>query len=195
MGLAYSRIFERIGDAKIVVTGPPHVGKKTLFSRLNVGESEALFEEPRSQDVARGFAIRHTVGRPMYSFDLDRRSWAKYAPEMRKHYGDADGIIFLVDSTSDREDLMDTRDLLHRLLKDPLVADSVILVLANKQDVPGALSVSSLTRALSLEAFNQMIWRVVPTSCVNEEGVYEGLDWLSRTLVKKAEIAQMPLGG
>ena len=63
------------------------------------------------------------------------------------------------------------------------------MILVNKQDLPDALSVTSVTRVLELDQYNELIWRVVGTSTASEQGVYEALDWLSRTIVKKADLA------
>mmetsp|Transcript_26416 Transcript_26416/g.66666 ORF Transcript_26416/g.66666 Transcript_26416/m.66666 type:complete len:202 (+) Transcript_26416:74-679(+) len=188
MGLAYSTVFDRLPQgAKLVVTGPENAGKKTIVGRFRLGDGRGVVR------MSDGFSINQLSVKPasssrLFHFDLTRKTWAKYAAEMRKYYGEAEGVVFVVDS-SDRESLLDARDLLHRMLKDPMLHDSVILVLANKSDAEGALNVGSVTRLLELEQFNQLIWRVVGTSGLSEQGLYEAMDWLSRTLVKKQELA------
>ncbi|CAD7942698.1 unnamed protein product [Amoebophrya sp. A120] len=206
MGLAYSSIFQRLPPgARVVVMGPQNAGKKTLVGRLKLQEEKIVVRMPDAFSI-RAFRTPPTtvtgsgradgVGdgpRPaeatpsVLCLDLTRKIWAKYAADLRKYYSQAECLIFVVDS-SDRDSLLDAKDLLRRLLKDPSVTDSVILVLANKQDVDGALSVGSVTRLLDLEQFNSLIWRVISTSALSEQGVYEALDWMSRTIVKKAEL-------
>eukprot|EP00392_Amoebophrya_sp_AT5.2_P004978 g4987.t1 len=176
--------------AKLVVTGPENAGKKTIVGRFRLGDGRGVkFRQkwvlhPSNEQLS----VKPASSSRLFHFDLTRKTWAKYAAEMRKYYGEAEGVVFVVDS-SDRESLLDARDLLHRMLKDPMLHDSVILVLANKSDAEGALNVGSVTRLLELEQFNQLIWRVVGTSGLSEQGLYEAMDWLSRTLVKKQELA------
>ena len=53
-----------------------------------------------------------------------------------------------------------------------------ILILANKQDLPTAMSASEVVKELSLEALEGRKWRV-QGACANTcEGVYDGLDWI-----------------
>uniref|UniRef100_A0A671MRI8 ADP-ribosylation factor-like protein 13B n=1 Tax=Sinocyclocheilus anshuiensis TaxID=1608454 RepID=A0A671MRI8_9TELE len=76
------------------------------------------------------------------------------APEVRgswrEHYGEAHGIIFVVDS-SDRQQMKKVKEALVDLLKHPRVAGKPLLVLANKQDKINALLGNELIEILSLE--------------------------------------------
>lgn len=56
-----------------------------------------------------------------------------------------------------------------------------LLVVANKQDLPGALSVPQLSEGLDLRRHDRP-WHVQPTCAITSEGVYEALDWLAREL-------------
>lgn len=61
------------------------------------------------------------------------------------------------------------------------VAGVPLLVVANKQDLPGALSVPQLSEGLDLRRHDRP-WHVQPTCAITSEGVYEALDWLAREL-------------
>uniref|UniRef100_A0A3B3DAN2 ADP-ribosylation factor 5 n=1 Tax=Oryzias melastigma TaxID=30732 RepID=A0A3B3DAN2_ORYME len=69
------------------------------------------------------------------------------------------------------------------LLEDEL-KDAVLLVFANKQDLPNALSVSELADKLGLQALRNKTWHIEATCATQGTGLYEGLDWLSRELSK-----------
>lgn len=58
-----------------------------------------------------------------------------------------------------------------------------LLVIANKQDLPGALSVQQVSEGLDLRQHNRP-WHVQPTCAITSEGVYEALDWLAREVAK-----------
>jgi signal recognition particle receptor subunit beta len=59
-----------------------------------------------------------------------------------------------------------------------------VLVFANKQDLPNALSVSELTAQLGLYNIKSKPWYVQSCIASRGEGIYEGLEWLSTQLKK-----------
>ena len=112
-------------------------------------------------------------------------------PLWRHYYQNTDGIIFVVDS-NDRERIDETRGYednakgeLHRLLAEDELTNSVLLVLANKQDLPNALDIKQVTDKLCLNQLRNRTWYIQSSCATTGDGLYEGLDWLSRTLNKK----------
>ena len=77
------------------------------------------------------------------------------------------------------------RDQLHSMLADDLLKNSVLLVLANKQDLPNAMSVDEISQRLKLNTLRNREWYVQGSCAHTGDGLYEGLDWLSKTLKKK----------
>uniref|UniRef100_H2ZKP5 ADP-ribosylation factor-like protein 13B n=1 Tax=Ciona savignyi TaxID=51511 RepID=H2ZKP5_CIOSA len=68
-----------------------------------------------------------------------------------KHYmAEAHGVIFVVDA-SDEERMEEGREELALVLQHPFIAGKPILLLANKQDVDGAMNEASVCDALQLE--------------------------------------------
>jgi ADP-ribosylation factor-like protein 1 len=53
-----------------------------------------------------------------------------------------------------------------------------LLVLANKQDLPGAIGEAEVSQALGLQAIRDRQWQIFKSSVVTNVGVAEGLDWL-----------------
>lgn len=70
------------------------------------------------------------------------------------------------------------------LLEDEL-RDAVLLVFANKQDLPNAMTVAELTDKLGLNQLRNRTWYIQSTCATQGQGLYEGLDWLSNELSKK----------
>uniref|UniRef100_A0A3Q3D847 ADP ribosylation factor 5 n=1 Tax=Hippocampus comes TaxID=109280 RepID=A0A3Q3D847_HIPCM len=62
--------------------------------------------------------------------------------------------------------------------------DAVLLVFANKQDLPNAMAASELTKKLGLNDMRSRTWYVQATCATQGTGLYEGLDWLSNELAK-----------
>ena len=82
--------------------------------------------------------------------------------------------MFVVDS-SDRSRLSEARDELHAVLRDPDMRGVPVVVLANKQDLPGAVSTAELIDALNIRTLVDHQWYVQATCATNGEGLYEGL--------------------
>lgn len=64
------------------------------------------------------------------------------------------------------------------ILREDSLRDSTVLVLANKQDMPNAMSVHEITQKLGLHEQRARQWHVQPTCATTGEGLYEGLSWL-----------------
>ncbi|KAM7470460.1 hypothetical protein LguiA_008643 [Lonicera macranthoides] len=67
--------------------------------------------------------------------------------------------------------------------------DLMLLVFANKQDLPDAMRVSEVADRLGLHLIHQPRWYIQGTSATIGQGLYEGLDWLSSNIPSKAAVA------
>ena len=63
--------------------------------------------------------------------------------------------------------------------------DAVLLVLANKQDLPNAMNANEIAEKLGLHSVRQRDWYIQATCATSGDGLYEGLEWLSKSLEKK----------
>ena len=80
---------------------------------------------------------------------------------------------------------LSARDELHRMLNEDELRDSVLLVFANKQDLPNAMSAAAMTDKLGLHGLRHRQWYIQACCATTGDGLYEGLDWLSATLQKR----------
>ena len=93
-------------------------------------------------------------------------------------------VVFVVDS-NDRDRMPEARDMLSQMLNHPEMApDVILLVLANKQDLPKALSVAEICETIGLHSLRDRQWFIQATCATSGDGLYEGLDWLSNALRK-----------
>lgn len=69
------------------------------------------------------------------------------------------GIIFVVDS-NDRERISEAREELQRMLNEDELRDALLLVFANKQDLPNAMNAAEITDKLGLHSLRQRQWCV-----------------------------------
>merc|ERR1712182_45838 len=108
----------------------------------------------------------------------------KIRPLWRHYYQNTQGLIFVVDS-NDRDRIDDAKEELHRMLNEDELRDAVVLVFANKQDLPQAMPAAEVTDKLGLQQMRNRNWYIQSTCATTGDGLYEGLDWLSRTLSGK----------
>ena len=129
-----------------------------------------------------------TVGLNIGQLEIDSRKRLKFwdlggQTELQslweKYYDEAHAIIFVVDST-DRERIDAVREALETVLINDKVEGLPILMLANKQDMPDALSVSDIQAIFNkiAELLSARDSKVLPISALEGTGVKEALDWL-----------------
>ncbi len=90
----------------------------------------------------------------------------------------------MVDS-NDRERVTEAAEELGKMLNEDELRDASLLVFANKQDLPNAMSVAEITDKLGLHSLRTRKWYIQSTCAVSGDGLYEGLDWLSSILSGK----------
>ena len=83
----------------------------------------------------------------------------KIRPLWRHYYSGTQGLIFVVDC-ADRDRIDEARQELHRIINDREMRDTIILIFANKQDLPDCkLSVDEGTSiTISFMALQYLHW-------------------------------------
>jgi GTPase SAR1 family protein len=113
----------------------------------------------------------------------------------RHYYNGTQGLIFVVDSSGergssclflfltfallDRDRIDEARDELHKALGEVELEKVKVLVLANKQDLPQAMTVAEVSDKLQLKEIKDKAWYIQSCSAVSGDGLSEGLDWLA----------------
>lgn len=108
----------------------------------------------------------------------------KIRPLWRHYYDNTQGIIFVIDS-NDRERIEAARLEMNRMLNEDQLRDSVLLIMANKQDLPHAMGAAEMAEKLGLHSMRHREWFIQSCCATNGQGLYEGLDWLAATLQKR----------
>ncbi|CAK58691.1 unnamed protein product (macronuclear) [Paramecium tetraurelia] len=173
MGLSFSKLFEQwFGkkEMRILMLGLDAAGKTTILYKLKLGEVV-------SSVPTIGFNVE-TVEYKNIKFTVvgcRRLLW-------RHYYQNTQGLIFVVDS-SDKERVDVAREELMRMLGEDELRDAVLLVFANKQDM-GVMTVPEITEKLGLHTLRRE-WYIQGTCALTGDGLYDGLDWLAKTVGKK----------
>jgi len=181
MGLTISSLFNRLfgkRQMRILMVGLDAAGKTTILYKLKLGEIVTTIPTI-------GFNVE-TVEYKNISFTVwDVGGQDKIRPLWRHYFQNTQGLIFVVDS-NDRERIAEAQDELAKMLQEDELRDAVLLVFANKQDLPNAMSAGELTEKLGLQNLRNRRWYIQATCAVQGDGLYEGLDWLSNELAKSS---------
>lgn len=168
MGLLSSKN-PKAKQAQILLLGLDSAGKSTLLYKLKL-----------SKDI---------VTIPTVGFNVETLEWEKRLSltvwdvggqtRMRSvwdHYCEhTDGLVYVVDST-DRQRLEDSRREFEHILKNEHMKNVPVVLLANKQDVPGALTAEDITRMFKVKKLCcNRNWYVQPCCAINGDGLTEGL--------------------
>ncbi|XP_013874615.1 ADP-ribosylation factor 2 [Austrofundulus limnaeus] len=179
MGVIISQLFSRFTSktpVRILMVGLDAAGKTTLLYRLKLAEVVTTIPTI-------GFNVE-TVDYKNISFTVwDVGGQTIIRPLWRHYYTNTQGLIFVVDS-NDPERIKDAADELHMMLEEHELRGVSVLVFANKQDLPRAMSASDITEALGLSRVQQP-WFVQASCAVSGSGLVEGLDWLSDQILRK----------
>ncbi|CAK5050501.1 unnamed protein product [Meloidogyne enterolobii] len=177
MGLTLSGLFSRLfgkRQVRILMVGLDAAGKTTILYKLKLGEIVTTIPTI-------GFNVE-TVEYRNISFTVwDVGGQDKIRPLWRYYFQNTQGLIFVVDS-NDKERIVEAREELMRMLSEDELRDSVLLVFANKQDLPNAMNAAELTDKLGLHTLRNRNWYIQATCATSGDGLYEGLDWLSNQL-------------
>nr|AAI55167.1 Zgc:101030 protein [Danio rerio] len=181
MGLTISSVFSRLFGKKqmrILMVGLDAAGKTTILYKLKLGEIVTTIPTI-------GISVE-TVEYKNISFTVcDVGGQDKIGPLRRHHYfQNIQGLIFVVDS-NDHERAQEAAEELQKMLQEDELRDAVLLIFANKQDLPNAMPISELTDKLGLQNLRSRTWYVQAACATQGTGLYEGLDWLSEQLSKR----------
>mmetsp|Transcript_43704 Transcript_43704/g.68130 ORF Transcript_43704/g.68130 Transcript_43704/m.68130 type:complete len:181 (+) Transcript_43704:61-603(+) len=180
MGLFMSKIWERMlgkQEMRILMVGLDAAGKTTILYKLKLGEVVTTIPTI-------GFNVETLEHRNVTFTVWDIGGQEKIRKLWRHYYQGTTGVIYIVDS-SDRERIEDARDELFNVLQAEEMRDVVLLVLANKQDLPNALTSSEVAEKLGLNSLHKRRWFVQAACATRGQGLYEGLDWLSTALLSR----------
>ncbi|XP_058449098.1 ADP-ribosylation factor-like protein 2 [Malaya genurostris] len=164
-------------EMRILLLGLDNAGKTTILKRFN--------GEPIDQiSPTLGFNIK-TLEYKNYTLNMwdvgGQKSLRSY---WRNYFECTDGLVWVVDST-DRMRMESCREELALLLQEERLAGATLLVLANKQDLPGALTSSEIKDVLGLEKIETHHWVIHGVSAVTGLKLVEAIDWLVDDISKR----------
>ncbi|ORM40589.1 ADP-ribosylation factor-like protein 2 [Babesia sp. Xinjiang] len=144
--------------------GLDNAGKTTILKRLN-GEDISRIEPTLGFNIK---TLEHN-GYQVNFWDVGGQKTIRSF--WRNYFENTDALVWVVDS-ADTLRLEDSRTEIEELLRQDQMAQCTLLVFANKQDVPGAMSVKAIQEQLGLrQVANERSWAIHGCSGVTGEGL------------------------
>eukprot|EP00931_Biecheleriopsis_adriatica_P101404 TRINITY_DN76554_c0_g1_i1.p1 TRINITY_DN76554_c0_g1~~TRINITY_DN76554_c0_g1_i1.p1 ORF type:complete len:205 (+),score=44.47 TRINITY_DN76554_c0_g1_i1:48-662(+) len=162
----------------IIMVGLDSAGKTTTLYRLKMGVAVRTLPTV-------GFNVEKLEYKNIVFTVWDLGGQTRTRQIWQHYYQATDALIFVIDS-SDRERIDEAQEELAKMLLREEMRDAVLLVMANKQDLPNAMSTQELVQRLQLNNLRKdRKWLVQETCATVGEGLHEGLDWLAVSIAEK----------
>ena len=163
-------------ETRFLILGLDGAGKTTILYQLQTGEVVTTVPTV-------GINVEKVTHKNVTFEVWDLGGQSSLRPYWRLYYQNTDAVIFVVDS-SDKERMETCRQELFSMLDEEEMANAALLILANKQDIQGALTEAQVGEALGVEKIKNRPWAIHKTSAVKGIGIEESLDWLVQTINK-----------
>jgi len=185
MGGFFAKLMDQVmnsfkQEARILMLGLDAAGKTTILYKMKLGE--------RIDSIPTiGFNVEHVAYKNLDFTMWDVGGQTKLRHLWHHYYEGSNALIYVVDS-NDVERMEEAREEMQGILEsDAFPADAVVLVFANKQDLPRALAPSEVADKMGLPNLRNRKWYVQGSCAENGDGLFEGLDWLATTLNEAAK--------
>jgi small GTP-binding protein len=147
--------------------GLDSAGKTTILYKLQIGEVI-----PTCPTIGFNIETVRFKGLNLTVWDVSgdlrtRKFWKSY-------YEKVNGIIFVVDS-DDRKSMNTIKEELNDLLNTNELSRIPLLILANKQDLPQAMTVSEVLQGLDLYKIRDRQWHLHAVCALSGEGLTQAM--------------------
>ena len=167
----------------VVMLGLDSAGKSTVLYRLK-------FDQYCNTVPTVGFNCEKVKGHTGKAKGVSFMIWDvggqdKVRPLWRSYTRSTDGIVFVIDSV-DLERMEEAKLELLRTARTPETLGVPILVLANKQDLPGSRETGEIEKLLNLQEIGQgRLWSIHAACAINGEGLDGALEQLYQMILKR----------
>lgn len=169
---------------RVLMLGLDNAGKTSILYRLQLGNVV-------STSPTVGFNLE-TLYYKNISFEVwDLGGQTGIRPYWRCYFSETDAVIYVVDST-DADRMGVAKHELYALLDEDELRKSLLLIFANKQDLPTAASEAEIAQQLGVSSIMNRTWTVVKSSAKTGEGLIEGMDWLVEKLREQGSVSAQP---
>lgn len=156
-------------ESRGLMIGLDASGRTTFLYKLKLGEVVTTIPTI-------GFNVE-TIDYKLHLFTLwDVGGCDKIRPLWRHYFANTQFCLFFIDS-NDKQRISESREELHRMLNEDELRNCLFIVLANKQDLPNAMSPQEVSEKLGLFEIRRTIpIQVFPICAISGDGLYEVMD-------------------
>lgn len=180
MGQAFSNFFRKLFGKKqvrVLLLGLDSAGKTTILFQMSG-------KNPHQTVPTVGFNVETIKFENVELVVWDVAGQDKLRPFWRHYYRGTSGVIFVVDSVDERRLSLAKKEL-HSLIAEEELQKATVLVLANKQDQPGALAPDEVAKRLDLQQLGRQT-NCMRTIATTGEGLKDAFHWLSHHMDETA---------
>ena len=167
--------------AKVLILGLAAAGKTTLAKYLRHGD----FIENTVPTIGQNIDVLEFEGWRITTIDVAGQQDFRFLWDV--HYPGTSAVVFVIDA-ADIESLPEARDILKQhVFNNPLLEGIPVVVMANKQDLGGAVEAPLLIQLLGLHLdMHDRTFAIFDSSILYGSGVIEAFSWVVNQLeIKK----------
>merc|ERR1712203_282055 len=156
MGLSLSTLWKRLlvgkQEMRILMLGLDAAGKTTILYKLKLTDTVTTIPTI-------GFNVESVEYKNITMTVWDVGGQDKIRKLWKHYFQGSNALIFVVDST-DRDRVQEAREEMMKIINDDEMRAACLLVFANKQDLPDAMTATELVGKLGLQQLRQHGWYI-----------------------------------
>lgn len=174
---SFMRRFTSTTPVRLLMLGLDAAGKTTILYKMKLNETVNTIPTI-------GFNVETLQYKNLEFNCWDIGGQYKLRNLWQHYYENTQGLIYVVDS-NDGDRIAEAAESLHSVINDEQMQGVPILIYANKMDLPNALTVPQISERLGLLNLRDRKWQVQASNAARGDGLYEGMDWLSKNVSTK----------
>ena len=190
MGGFFTKLWDRMVGPKergVAIIGLDAAGKSSILYQMKLGEVIATIPTI-------GFNVETLQYKNITMTAWDIGGQSRVRGLWHHYYQNIHGVIFVIDSADTKRLDGDPEESvlgeLQKAMQNDLLRGVPFLLLANKQDLVGALSVQQIAERLQLKQVRNRPWHIQASSVLQKQGVWEGMDWLVEQMKEQRPLLQ-----